>query len=161
MRHFCIISKKHKPNGNQIRLVKETQTAGLCLRLLKRFSVHFLNLGVLRWVCFQHRKDTAALVSFFCRKGRSNILKPMYNMLDVSCAMKTRHSGLLHIFPFWNSIVFSQSFPKPKCQRLNLDCIILICVSTTVIIKARRASDLRQHTRDIWRYTTMLKIAAA
>lgn len=93
--------RRNWQNGNQ----KHQQQLGAAVW---RNSVHCLNCGV--W--FRHRKDTAALVCvFFYRKGRSNILKPMYNMLDVSCAMKTRHSGLLHIFFHSETLVlFSKTF---------------------------------------------------
>ena len=52
---------------------------------------------------------------FFYRKWRSNILNPMYNLLDVSCAMKMRHSELSPRAPHvGNDAIFPQFPPEPR-----------------------------------------------
>lgn len=87
MRHCCVTSKKAETK-RQPRHVSGRRTNNTSVppsHKISFLSVHFLKFGA---SLLPTQKGYCGTAVFFYRKGRSNILKPMYNMLDVSCAMK-------------------------------------------------------------------------
>lgn len=89
--------EKRKPKGKCYR----RHTGGTSVPQSDKIKAFFCTFPpVWKEFASKTQKGYCCTAVFYYRKGRSNILKPIYNMLDVSCAMKKmRHSGLLHIVP--------------------------------------------------------------
>lgn len=89
MRHFYMNSKKRRKKRNPKGKRYRRHTGGTSVPQSDKIKAFFLYISSsLDGVCLQIQKGYCCTAVFFYRKGRSNILKPIYNMLDVSCAMK-------------------------------------------------------------------------